>query len=67
MGMTIDLDAPSLGVTREEVEAEWKHGRGSRMEIFRRLKLRNLTLAIEQAQDFATLRKAMLRQMEFIR
>lgn len=66
--MTIDLDSPSLGVTAEEVNRAWETGaNGGRTEIFRRFKLRNLTLAIEQAPDLATLRKAMVRQMEFIR
>lgn len=65
--MFIDLDDPALGVTREEVEAWWHEGKGGKMEIIRHLKIRNLGLAIEHAEDFATLKKALVRLMEFIR
>lgn len=63
----IDLDDPSLGITLEEINVEWNAGRGGKMEIARRFKIRNLKLAIEHAEDFNTLRKAMVRLMEFIR
>jgi hypothetical protein len=63
----IDLDDPTLGITIEEINAEWEQGRGGKMEIKRRFMIRNLKIAIEHADDFATLRKAMVRLMEIIR
>ncbi len=64
--MLIDLDDPLLGVTAAEVAAEWERGAGGKMTIRDNLMKRNLKIAIEHASDLATLRKALVRMMEFV-